>query len=239
MNSFLPMNESILSHSLTIFQQVFSLISGFVSVIFIMRICFSVVKIAGPSEYGSIFVDAISFLGLGSLLPTLLKLLIDSAGHIAEVLAAQPLMENQSFINKFFERIFFDFPGLMIFGKIGDIAIVAVAQSIYSIFLSLLISSAPIFLFLGTMLGIQGGVKAYFGLLVTLCLWPIMWNLLSRLSIEIGGDFKSTPILSVVFYIVIQILQLLSPIFSYTFFKSMSLSSGLGVVKSITVRLWP
>lgn len=232
MNSFIPMNEAVLAGGLSLFSKVAAILTGFVSVIFMMRLSYMVVKVAPPSEYGDLFKDSVAFLALVALYPVLIRLIIFSIGDVATKISFIPLEENQKMFQDFISKLLSDYPLFMIFGRLGDVIILGLANSIYTAFISLLMASGPIFLFLATMLNMQAGLKTYFGLLISLSLWPIMWNILGHLSLHVGGQFKESPVSAVCFYLVILVLQLLSPLFTFGLFRSMSLNTGITKVIS-------
>jgi len=233
MNSFLPMNEAVLAGGLSLFTKVSGIVSGMVTVIFVMRLTYSIVTIAPASEYGSIIKDTSLFLALLSIYPIILKLTVFGIGDVATKISYLPPEKAQYAIQEFMNRMFADYPLFGIFGKIGGIVIIAMAQSIYTALISLFIASAPIFIFLGTLLGIHGGLRSYFTMLIALSLWPVMWNLLGQLALTVGSQFEHSPVSSVCFWVVVQILQFLSPFFSYGLFKNMQASLGLSQVAMI------
>ena len=235
---FLPMNEVVLSGSLGLFAKVSTIVTGGLSVVFMMRLCFLVVKVSPAEEYGDLIQDCVYFLGVTAIYPVLLKLIVFGLGDLAQKISFIPIESSQQVLRDFFDRMFSDLPIFMVFGKVGDLFILGIANSIYSALLSLLIASGPIFILLGTMLNLQTGIKSYFGLIICLNLWPVMWNLLGQLSIQMGGLFHESPVTSVCFVFVVQVLQLLSPIFSFTLFKSLSLDSGAGKLMSVGRMMW-
>lgn len=233
MTTFLPMNESVLSQGLTLFSKVSSILAGLVSVVFFMRIAYLVVKISPGSDYGDVIKDTVAYFAASSIYPVLLRMIVFSVNEIAAKVSYISNVESQLQIQEFFDKIFSTSIALGLYSKLGDTLVLGIANAIYTAFISILIAAAPIFIFLSTMLDLQGGLKVYFGLILSLCLWPIMWNLLGQLSLHVGGAFHESPITSVCFYVVIHVLQLLSPIFSFSLFKSMSLNLGVGKVASL------
>lgn len=230
MNVLSPMNEAVLNGGLSLFTKVSVIMTGLVSVIFMMRIALNVVKVASMPTYGELLQDVVFYFGATSLYPLLVKFLVVGVGGIALKIAYVPHPEVQSQIYNFFDRMFSDFAIMSVFGSIGDLIFVALAQSIYTALISIFIAAAPIFIFLSTMLGLQTGLRSYFGILISLCLWPVMWILLGQLSVYVGAEFAESPISSVVFWLVIQGLQLLSPLFTFGLFKNMSTGVGLAKV---------
>lgn len=230
MNSFLPMNEAVLSGGLALFTKVAGILMGFVSVIFMMRLVFLVVKISPAPEYGELIQDTVMFLGMLAIYPIILKLIVFSIEDLAVKIAYIPQPETQSLIKSFLDRLFYNNPIFQISGSIGHIILASLAQSVYTALISLFVASAPIFIFLSTMLGIHSGLRSYFGILISLCLWPVMWNLLGQLGTQVGMHFMDSPVSTFCFWTVIQILQLLSPLFTFGLFKNMSTGVGLAKV---------
>jgi hypothetical protein len=88
-------------------------------------------------------------------------------------------------------------------------------------------------LFLSTMLGITQGIGAYFMSFISLSMWPLLWNLLGLLGRELWPHLSTSPIAAVTFWIVIQILQVLSPVFCVILFVSLAPSQSLS--RAVTV----
>ena len=239
MTSFAPMSDVALSGGITLFTKVMAIITGLVSVIFIMRISYLVIKVSGPSDYGDVLKDTVTFLALGSLFPVILKLIIGSINSIAQKISYLKHDLGKDTFIKFMENLFSDHPLLYVSGKLGHLFIQGLSYSVYSVLISLLIAIGPVFIFLSTMLNMSSGLKIYFGLLVSLSLWPVLWNILSQLANHVGTQFDDSPVTTFCLYVVIYGLQLISPIISYSIFKSMSFGSG-AVTKVIGYggKLW-
>lgn len=239
MTSFAPMSDVALSGGIALFAKVMAIITGLVSVIFIMRICYLVIKVSGPSDYGGVLKDTVTFLALGSLFPVILKLIIGSINSIAQKISYIEIEAGKSSFISFAENLVSDYPLFFIGAKLGHLFIQGISFTIYSVLISLLLAVGPIFIFLSTMLNMSSGLKIYFGLLVSLSLWPVLWNILSQLANHVGTQFDESPVMTFCLYVVIYGLQLISPIISYSIFKSMSFGSG-AVTKVIGYggKLW-
>lgn len=238
MNAFLPMSEAVLSSGLILFNKVGAAVTAFVSVVLILRMTYLVVKISPGSEYGDLLKDAVSFFGILSIFPMILKLVIFGTADLARRISFIAPPESQSGIRSFFNRMFSDYPLLSIFGKIGDVLILGLANAVYTALLSLFVASAPVFFFMALLLNIHHGFKSYFGLIISLSLWPVMWNILGQLSVQISSQFNDSPVASVCYWIVILVLQLISPIFSFMLFKTLSTNTGVGTVARYGGMLW-
>lgn len=226
MGPFMPVSDSVISGGLELFSKVSIIVSGLVGVVFAMRVTYLVVRIAPPSEYGSLLQSIVAYFGLTAVYPILLKLLVTSSGTIASRVSFIPLDRAHSDVVSFFDSLMAGYPVAIISAKISFLFVQGLAFSIFTALLSMFVASGPIFIFLSTMLDLSSGLKTYFGILISLSLWPVLWNILGQLATHVGGQFSEAPISSVCFWIVIMLLQLLSPLFAYSLFKNMSVDTG-------------
>lgn len=233
MNPLIPMNDAVLQAALTLFSKVSLILSGFVGMIFVMRICFLSIRIASPYEYAEVIGDTVKYFGITYLYPILVKLVVVLSGGLALSISYAPMTAAQSSIEEFMHKLFSEFVLFQVFGKIGDILMNLFTQSLYTVFISLLLAIAPVMIFFSTMLGLAQGVGAYFSSLISLCMWPVLWNLLGLLGRELWPLIGSSPVSSVVFWIVIQILQFFSPLFCVLLFRTLSPSQAVSKIISI------
>jgi len=233
MNTFMPISEVVLSGGLSLFVKVSTLVSGFVAVIFFMRMSFLVVKISPAQDYGKLIFDVVFYFGLLSLFPIITKLIVFGIGDLAQKISYLPAEQAQTDLINFADQLLAGSPIMLIAFKTGFHFIQAIAYSIYTALISLFIAAAPIFIFLATVLEMQIGLKALFGMLISLSLWPVLWNILGQLAITVGSQIPESPISSVCFWAVILTLQLLSPLFTLSLFKNMS--ADIGTSKALKI----
>ena len=234
MNPFMPISEVVLSGGLSLFVKVSALVSGFVAVIFFMRMSFLVVKISPAQDYGKLIFDVVFYFGILSLFPIITKLIVFGIGDLAQKISYLPPDQAQANLIDFADKLFSSSPVLMITIKACFHIIQAIAFSTYTALISLFIAAAPIFIFMATVLEMQIGLKAFFGMLMSLSLWPVMWNILGQLALTVGAQIPESPISSVCFWIVILTLQLLSPFFTLSLLKNMSVDIGTSKVLKMT-----
>ncbi|MBS1972653.1 MAG: hypothetical protein JSU04_20260 [Bdellovibrionales bacterium] len=233
MNPLTPMNETMLQAALTLFSKVSVILSAFVGLIFVMRICFLSIRIANVYEYVEVIGDTVKYFGITYLYPIIVKLIVLATGGLALSISYAPMTAAQSSIEEFMRKLFSEIVLFQVFGKVGDILMNLFTQSIYTVFISLLLAIAPVMIFFSTMLGISQGIGAYFSSLLSLCMWPVLWNLLGLLGRELWPNLSSSPVSSVVFWLVIQVLQLFSPLFCVLLFRTLSPSQAISKVISI------
>lgn len=224
---FEVMQPEALQASLTMYNKVSGLIIGLVSLVVIARIALLLVRVGSAGEYGKVLQDAVTFFVAIAVYPMLLNVVLSICSDLSLKIGSAPALATQSSVQGFFEKLLADSPLAIIFGSIGDLVILNLAKSIYSIFLSVLISAAPIFIFIAIILGTSGGIGTYLSLFLSLCMWPVIWNLMGTLSNVMLTGFSSSPISTTCFWLVSQLLQALSPLFTLGLMRSLSLNFGL------------
>lgn len=236
MNAFMPISEMVLSSGLSLFTKVTAIVSGLVAAIFFMRMAFLVIKISPAQDYGKLIYDVAFYFGVISLFPMITKLIVFGIGGLAERISYLPPEQAQGDLIDFADKLLSASPVLMITVKACFHFVQAIAYSVYTALISLFIAAAPIFIFMSTVLDIQNGLKAFFGMIISLSLWPVLWNLLGQLALTVGSQMHDSPISSVCFWIVILTLQLLSPLFTLSLFKNLSTDIGTSkVMKVVTL----
>ena len=164
------------------------------------------------------------------LFPILVRMIYSTSTRLATKISFIPTTVAQSKLDEFFSSLFFDFQILKIMAKIGDFVILNLAQGFYSIFTALLLSIAPIFIFMSTILGFEKGLGFYFTTIISISLWPVVWNLIGLFGKELFNSSSSSTLTIIIYWFLIQLLQLLSPLFCIFLLKSLSPS---GVVTKI------
>lgn len=236
MTSFPPIDSVMLNSCFTLYSKVMILMMGLVSIMFIIRTTLLVSKIASPDEYGQLIQDTVTFLGLNYLFPKFVELIVSSITKLSQQIAFIPNEKSKNLFIEFMTYLLSTDSTIGIIGRMVPFFVQALSFSIYSVLISLILASAPIFMFLGTMFGLQNGIKSYFGVVICLCLWPVLWNLLGQLGNSLGSIHSDSPLLTSCFYLTIITLQLFSPLISYSLFKAMSVGGGT-VVKTATKLL--
>jgi hypothetical protein len=232
MNPLMPMNEAVLIASLSLFTKVSVIMTGLVALLFTMRMVFLSLKASGSFEYGAVIGDTVRYLGLTVLFPTFIRLILDITAGLALKVSYVPLTAAQKQIELFSSQMFGEFVIFQVIGKVGDIFLMMLSQSFYTVLMALLLSIAPVMIFFSTMLGLSQGVGAYFMMFISFSMWPVLWNLLGLLGRELWPLLGNSPVSVVTFWIVIQVLQVLSPIVSVILFMSLSPSQALSKIVS-------
>lgn len=227
MTTMLPMSEIMLSGSLTLYSKVSVIVSSFVGFIFIIRCSLLVASIGRTDQYVELLKNVVMYFGLSQLFPYFVRTIVGATAKLSQSIAFVPSQVSQDSIKGFFDRMFGEFVVLRVMGSIGDVIVLGLSNAFYSTAIGLIFCIAPVVIFLNTMLGISQGVKVLIGIFLSLCLWPTLWNLLGLLGNEVSSSTNSSPVATASFWVVIQILQCLSPLFCLFLFKSLSADGAI------------
>ncbi|MBC7429996.1 MAG: hypothetical protein H7336_15385 [Bacteriovorax sp.] len=237
MNAFLPASDLILNSGLTLFSKVSGLMAALVGVVFIIRVVGLQTRFAGASDYADLLKDVMLYFALVSLFPMLVKLIYSTSASLAIKISYAPVPGAQQKLDEFLSSMFLNNAFFKIVAKIGDYLIINLAQGMYSVFTALLLSIAPIFIFLSTVVGFDRGLPLFFSTLISLSLWPVIWNLIGLFGKELLGSPDSSILTIVCYWIILQLLQLMSPIFCLLLLKSLSPSGVVSKVVGLSSKL--
>lgn len=231
MNPMLPVDSVAIGSMLHHFQKTALVMTSLVALMITARITLSLISSEGVISYGSIFKDAVLYFALINLFPICFRYGIDILGGAALRFAfsipnntdegsfknAVSLLKDSSII-------------LRVFSSVGPWLICHLAQTISTLLISILVAIGPVVIFMNTMLGFTRGISPYLSAVIGLCLWPLLWNLLGSLSVEIWPSFQETSLMQVVYWTCVSILQLLSPLFCIVLFKT--LAPGAAIISA-------
>ena len=221
MNPFLPMEASVLSGALSQFGKVSTYVSSVVVLIVTAKFTFLLISVSPSERYGAVLKDLVTYFAVIGLFPLLMKALIQTTGDLALKLNFQEPKAQSATLIQYFKALEANVPSLIMFSDLGKLSILHISRAVYTVLISLLISIGPVICLTSIMIS-GSGVGAYLTALVTLSLWPVTWNLLGALANEIDRSSSMTTLGQFFFWLVVEMLQLLSPIFSSFLIKSLS-----------------
>lgn len=237
MNPFIPANDLMLLSSLALFQKVSFMMLGLVGVVFCIRVVMLQMSFASIYEYGAVIKDIVFYLAMLSLFPHIVKLIFNTSGGLALKISYVPMSLAQEKVDGFFSNLFFDYNILKITSKLSDVIILNLAQGAYSVLTGLLLAISPIIIFMSYVLGVSKGLSTYISTLISLSLWPVVWNLIGLLGKELFRNNEASTLSIIAFWIVLHVLQFFSPIFCMIFLKSMSPSGAVTKIMSLGGKL--
>lgn len=227
MTNFQPLDEVILNAGLDLFSKISSFMTAIIAAVVIMRVVFLQATFSGASGYSELFIDLISYFGLSGIFPMLVKLMMEVIATLSKKIALSQMNDVHETVDKFMSALIAESPGAQILAKVGDLAVLMFAQSTYTIMIGLLLAVAPIVLFCSTVLNLSFGMRAYFQSLLAMALWPLLWNVLGALGKSMFPYFSESPFRTTIYWCVILLLQVFSPIFCIILFRSMSSSGAI------------
>jgi hypothetical protein len=220
------MDAATLSVSLGHFQKVALATSSVFGLVVMARFALLAVSLGSFQSYGAVLRDALIYLVAISIFPSLLRVVIDICGSLAMSISFEPTVVEEDTVNGYLEAVRSGLGFVSVIFDLGRFGVVYIARAIYTLLLAILIAIGPIVLMLSALVG-GGGVMAYMNSIALLLLWPVTWNLLGSLAVEVSRSNGQSSLGIYCFWFVVQALQLLSPLFSVFIFKSMAASEAL------------
>lgn len=225
MNPMFPMNQAVLEAAMLLFSKVSVVMVSLLTMGYVVRTSLAVTRVAPAFEYFEILKDAGLYLAMLSLYPMIVRMIMDLAEGIAVKIAFIPKEISNDSAQQFMDKFFGQYSVMAMLGSVAGFAFTGFASSLYTVFLSLLLAIAPIVLFLGVILGLSHGMRTYFASILSMCMWPILWNLLGKLGEEMHHHLARSPVSTIAFWTVIQLLQFLSPFLAVFLFRSLATAS--------------
>ncbi len=150
-----------------------------------IRVSALALRVAGSYEYKEVIFDTLQYFVLTKVFPLLIKLTLDVINNIAKKIAYIPLPESKHVFQEFIQKLFPEFVVMKILSLIGDVFLMGLSQSFYTVCMAMLIAIAPILLFLSTMLGVSAGMGPFFKAFISFGIAPVFCNLFGVLGREL------------------------------------------------------
>lgn len=221
-----PMDSVVLTAALAQFSKVSLVMSGIVGLTVIARFTFLVVTIASAEAYGHVLKGLVVYLVGISIFPKLLEVAVDITGSIALAIPLEAPPKETGVVERYLEVVQPQLGFIGVALDIGRFGIPHLAQAVYGLLLALLIAVGPVVLFVAALIS-GGGFQAYAISLLTLLLWPLCWNLFGALALELKAAASITSLGKYIYWFVVQILQLFSPLFTVMIFRNLSVGSAI------------
>lgn len=233
MTSFYPMEPRILESSLNLFSKVNVFLLPLIAALATMRIALLLTQVAAASRYIDVFEDVAKYFAATLLFPRIVQIILDFIFALAEKLSF-PQNNSLSLRGNEFAQLMAKTSEWFDFHITGaDVTICLISQSVYTLALSLFIVIAPVLFILGVFFGMNGRIGQYFSTFIALALWPVLWNLLGLLALEITKNSNLSAMASFIFATVMFGVQILSPLISAFLFSTMNPLAALGKIASI------
>lgn len=225
-----PINPDTYTVSINIFGQVSAIVTSLVALVFTIRTVMLLTKMAPPSEYGDLFISIATYFIMTQLTPYLIDVFFKTIAFFAQELASLPSQELENEIMRELSKLFENSLVVRLIPELAALSVFWLVQSIFTILISFSIALGPIFIFISSMIGSTDGLRTYFSNLMALSIWPITWCLIGTLGSHVLKASQSGILFKIIFYLVLLVFQLLSPIFTYSIIKSASTSSSFSAL---------
>lgn len=240
MTPFPPIDSTVLQAVLDTFEIVSRIVLGLTGAVFIARASLLVIQVEGAQAFSTLVRETIVLLLSLSIFPFVLKTLIAGTGQVAALIRFEAHSRSVGAIDGFIESIRTQLPLFGILADVGQLTLQHFVRAVFSLLVGLLAVATPLVFFSGYILGQGIGVAAIGSALLTLCLWPALWNIIGLFSSALWPSFQGTSLSSVVFSVVVTLLQFISPLFCLALLRQLSpqsaLHSGMNVTSAISGR---
>lgn len=233
MHPLFPINPDTYTVSINIFQQVSAIVTSLVALVFTIRTVMLLTKMAPPAEYGDLLICVATYFVMTQLTPYLIDVFFKAIAFLAQELASLPSQELENEIMRELSKLFENSLVVRLIPELAAVSVFWLVQSIFTILISFSIALGPIFIFISSMIGSTDGLRTYFSNLMALSIWPITWCLIGTLGTHVLKASQSGILFKIIFYMVLLVFQLLSPIFTYSIIKSASTSSSFSALYGV------
>ncbi|MBU6374592.1 MAG: hypothetical protein KGQ59_01230 [Bdellovibrionales bacterium] len=224
-----PKTERVVENSIAVANRLRSALISLVLVVFLMRVVFYQMGFFGVARYGDLLKDTILCFLLLMVYPDLVRAIL----HYTEFLAAKigdtrlesiqpkelalPGLKEASTSTKLFLAWLFEWIRYTAF---------SIIDFIMTFGISFMVMLFPIIVFSSQMLNFAIAWPIFIGSFITICLWPIFWNLVG-LAAQLSWDQNQKTFAESLYSVFLSLIQLFSPIVGIKLMSGQSLSKAI------------
>ncbi len=224
-----PKTERVVENSITVANRLRSALIGFVLFAFLMRVVFYQMGFSGVARYGDLLRDTILCFLLLMVYPDLVRAIL----HYTELLADKigdtrlesiqpkelvlPGLKEASTSTKLFLAWLFEWIRYTAF---------SIIDFIMTFGISFMVMLFPIIVFSSQMLNFAIAWPIFIGSFITICLWPIFWNLVG-LAAQLSWDQNQKTFAESLYSVFLSLIQLVSPVVGIKLMSGQSLSKAI------------
>lgn len=232
MTPFPPIEPATVSAIADTFSKVSVVVTGLIGAVMVARFALLSMRVAGADEYAAVVQDAALFLITIALFPFLFKTGISAVTELAGKFEYREMNLSRGVMGEFVDQI----KGMnYAFSAIIDITSMSflyIVRTIFTLLLAILCSAIPLMLLTEFIFGVRIGVAAIGSTILALILWPVLWNIIGLLAIQIAPSQSGTSLAAGVFVFLVQLTQFLSPLICFVLLKSAAPHAVGGTAKS-------
>ncbi len=207
-----PVQSSLIARGIDAFKSYRSLILLLVSLVVMARLIYYQMSLSGTAKYGDLLQDAVVCYFLMLTLPLVFS-------HLSEISTALSVSMNRVMGGAGPESLpstaKLDTQGTWWWSvdALRPIAYLPI-YGLFNLVLGILIALGPIVILAGTVLNLSIGVSVYLGALISIWLWPVLWNTFGYFGhlLRADGAWNTEGIVSGILGVAFYLLQLVSPV---------------------------
>lgn len=219
--AFPPLDPSMMDAVLSTFDVIAKAVTGLIGALFIVRSALLVVSMESAESYFALFRETLTLLLALTVFPHAFKILVNGTGDLAGLIRFQEQTRELGAIDEFFAAISQAIPWISFLNELGSLAIYHVIRAVYSVMIGLLAVASPLIFISGYLTGRGIGVSQVSTMILAMCLWPALWNVIGILGETLWTQFQGSSLSSLIFSIVILVLQIFSPLFCLSLLKDL------------------
>ena len=218
-----------------LYTRVASALWPYVGFTLLIRLIYNQVTFGGAKKVGDILISLLTYVVLIYSTPQVLSVVMNSAQTVADKIAVEQPAHAEKVLNQEFSpSITMSFNDWIVgLSQVWAQMIMTFLESIRIFTLCGLFALAPIFIFMGTILGFDLYRKIFFSVLITVALWPVFSAALGTFALTIFNSKEQASLMSKAMLLFIySTLQGVVPFF--TLRQALQpMSSGVGAVGNL------
>ncbi len=220
MMPFPPIDPGTVSAITETFSKVSTVVLGFIGLIMVARFALLALQVAGADEYAQVVQDAAMVLITVSLFPFLFKTGISTVTELAARFSFQEMNVSRGAIGEFIDVMKSYNLVWRVALEISSLSFPYIVRSVFTLLIAVFCSAIPLIVLSEFIFGVRIGVASIGSTILALILWPVLWNLIGLLAIQLAPSFGATSLSNGVFAILVQIAQFVSPLFCFSLLKT-------------------
>jgi hypothetical protein len=213
-------NVAMLQAAKELYDKVSMALWPYVGLALLLRLIYNQVTFGGPKKVAEVLIALFSYAVLIYSTPQVLSVVMNSAQNVADKIAQEPppIADTDKVLkSEFSPSITMSFNDWIVgLSQVWAQMIMTFLESIRIFALCGLFALAPIFIFMGTILGFDLYRKIFFSVLITVALWPVFSATLSTFALAIFKTKEQASLLSkAMLLFVYSTLQGIVPFFTF------------------------
>jgi hypothetical protein len=233
MMAFPPLDPSMMEAVLNTFGIVAKAATGLIGALFIVRSALLLVSMESAESYFMLFKETLTLLLALTIFPHAFRILVSGTGELAGLIRVESQMRELGAIDEFFSAISQAIPWISFLNELGSLAVYHVIRAVYSVLIGLLAVASPLVFISAYLTGRGIGVSQVSTMILAMCLWPTLWNVIGLLGSKLWLQFQGSSLSSLIFSIVVLVLQIFSPLFCLSLLRDLRPQAAISAAARI------